>query len=113
MVLFFLIPLGVLAQKYTGKRAEWFVHDRFGMFIHWGLYSGAEGYWKGEKLRYGNDYAEWIQYRNRIAKEEYLKLTDRFDWDKINPEELAQNIAAYAASIYLLADTDVDLKGAK
>lgn len=33
--------------------------------------------------------------------------------DKINPEELAQNIAAYAASIYLLADTDVDLKGAK
>lgn len=87
MVLFFLIPLGVLAQKYTGKRAEWFVHDRFGMFIHWGLYSGAEGYWKGEKLRYGNDYAEWIQYRNRIAKEEYLKLTDRFDWDKINPEE--------------------------
>jgi Zn-dependent M28 family amino/carboxypeptidase len=33
--------------------------------------------------------------------------------DKINPDELAQNIAAYAASIYLLADTDVDLKGAK
>lgn len=33
--------------------------------------------------------------------------------DKINPDELAQNIAAYAASIYLLADTDVDLKGTK
>jgi len=30
--------------------------------------------------------------------------------DKINPEELAQNIAAYAASIYLLADSDVELK---
>ena len=30
--------------------------------------------------------------------------------DKINPDELAQNIAAYAASIYLLADSDVKLK---
>jgi len=30
--------------------------------------------------------------------------------DKIDPDELAQNIAAYAASIYLLADSDVDLK---
>lgn len=30
--------------------------------------------------------------------------------DKINPDELAQNIAAYAASIYLLADSEIDLK---
>ena len=30
--------------------------------------------------------------------------------DKINPAELAQNVAAYAATIYLLADTHVDLK---
>ncbi len=33
--------------------------------------------------------------------------------DKINPEELAQNVAAYAATIYLFADTDVDLKATK
>lgn len=30
--------------------------------------------------------------------------------DKINPAQLAQNIAAYAASIYLIADSDVKLK---
>lgn len=30
--------------------------------------------------------------------------------DKINPVELAQNVAAYAATIYLFADTSVDLK---
>ncbi|MFD2167538.1 M20/M25/M40 family metallo-hydrolase [Thalassotalea euphylliae] len=30
--------------------------------------------------------------------------------DKINPQELAQNVAAYAATIYLFADADVDLK---
>lgn len=77
----------VNAQNQTNKRAKWFVDDRFGMFIHWGLYSGAEGTWKGENLRYKNDYAEWIQYRNRISKEEYLTLLDRFDWENINVEE--------------------------
>lgn len=30
--------------------------------------------------------------------------------DKIDPDNLAQNIAAYAASIYLIADSDVNLK---
>ncbi len=77
----------VYGQSQTNERARWFVDARFGMFIHWGLYSGAEGIWKGEKLRDDNAYAEWIYYRNRIGKEEYLKLLDRFDWDSIDPEK--------------------------
>lgn len=75
------------AQKLTNERAQWFTDARFGMFIHWGIYSGAEGFWKGEKLRNDNDYAEWIMYRNRIDKEEYLTLLNRFNWDEIDPEE--------------------------
>lgn len=74
------------SQSQTNERAQWFVDARFGMFIHWGVYSGAEGIWKGEKLRNANDYAEWIYYRNRIEKDEYLTLLDRFDWDSIDPE---------------------------
>uniref|UniRef100_UPI0032166C44 alpha-L-fucosidase n=1 Tax=uncultured Draconibacterium sp. TaxID=1573823 RepID=UPI0032166C44 len=88
------LSLTSLAQINTNKRAEWFTDSRFGMFIHWGIYSGAEGYWKGEKLRNDNDYAEWLLYRNRINRDEYLTLLDRFDWDYINPEEwvlLAKN----------------------
>jgi alpha-L-fucosidase len=77
----------VYGQIQTNERAEWFVNARFGMFIHWGVYSGAEGIWKGEKLRDDNDYAEWILYRNRIDKNEYLTLLDRFDWNSINPEK--------------------------
>lgn len=68
-------------------RTSWFEEARFGMFIHWGLYSAAEGIWKGENLRYLNNYAEWIRYRNRISKEEYGELAKRFDWENINPEE--------------------------
>ncbi len=83
-----------LAQEHTNERALWFTDARFGMFIHWGVYSGAEGIWKGEKLRNDNDYAEWIYYRNRIARDEYVTLLDRFDWDRIDPEQwviLAKN----------------------
>jgi len=30
--------------------------------------------------------------------------------DKIDPKELAQNVAAYAAAIYLIADSDVEFR---
>jgi len=75
------------AQNNTNERARWFTDARYGMFIHWGVYSGAEGIWKGEKLRNNNNYAEWIYYRNRIARDEYTTLLDRFDWEKIDPEQ--------------------------
>ena len=85
--LFILLNLTVFGQNQTNERAKWFTDSRFGMFIHWGIYSGAEGYWKGEKLRNNNDYAEWIFYRNRIEKNEYLTLLNRFDWNEIDPEK--------------------------
>lgn len=72
------------AQK---PSTDWFENGRYGMFIHWGLYSAAEGLWKGEKLRYTNDYAEWIRYRNRISKDEYGKLAKRIDWEHLDVED--------------------------
>lgn len=81
----FICTTALFAQQ--NSKTQWFSHDRFGMFIHWGLYSAAEGLWKGEKLRYVNNYAEWIRYRNRISKEEYGELAKRFVWNQINPEE--------------------------
>jgi len=85
--IFILFVSTIFAQSQTNERAQWFVDARFGMFIHWGVYSGAEGVWKGEPHRDANNYAEWIFYRNRIDKDEYLTLLDRFDWDSIDPEE--------------------------
>jgi alpha-L-fucosidase len=81
LLLMVALCLNSFAQKHTNPRALWFTDARFGMFIHWGVYSGAEGIWKGEKLRNNNDYAEWIYYRNRIARDEYTTLLDRFDWE--------------------------------
>jgi alpha-L-fucosidase len=47
------------------ERAKWFVDARFGMFIHWGLYS---------ILGRG----EWAMYLERIPGAEYAKLARRF-----------------------------------
>ncbi|MFH0965297.1 MAG: alpha-L-fucosidase, partial [Planctomycetota bacterium] len=47
------------------SRSEWFENARFGMFIHWGLYS---------LLARG----EWVRNRERIPFDEYRKLTGRF-----------------------------------
>jgi alpha-L-fucosidase len=87
LVLFSILTFSSYSQLQTNPRAKWFTDARYGMFIHWGVYSGAEGYWKGEKLRNDNDYAEWLQYRNCIDKEEYLTILDRFRWDEIDPEK--------------------------
>ena len=87
ILLLLLTGSDATAQNLKNERTEWFTDARFGMFIHWGLYSGAEGYWKGEKLRFHNNYAEWIKYRNRISNDEYITLLDRFIWEDIDPEE--------------------------
>ena len=36
--------MGIMEER--EQRTKWFMHDRFGMFIHWGLYSiPARGEW--------------------------------------------------------------------
>lgn len=85
--LLFLFITYLLCANAQEKKAQWLEDARYGMFIHWGLYSATEGIWKGERLRHPNNYAEWIRYRNRIGEAEYGELAKRFDWAKINPEE--------------------------
>ncbi len=48
------------------ERAKWFTNARFGLFIHWGLYS---------ILGRG----EWAMYNERIPGDEYAKLAKRFN----------------------------------
>src|SRR6058998_1519514 len=50
---------------------------KFGMFIHFGLYSTAGGTWQGRKV--DNGYSEQIMANAPIAKADYEKLAQRFD----------------------------------
>ena len=44
-------------EKDSFNKMEWFHQARFGMFIHYGLYSGLEGYWKNKPVK---GIGEWI-----------------------------------------------------
>ncbi len=58
----------------------WFKQARFGLFIHYGLYSLCGGEWKGKQVtkRRGGPVAEWIQFHGRIPVAQYATLQNRF-----------------------------------
>jgi len=63
-------------EKEHEKRVRWFSEARFGMFIHWGLYSGAGGYWPPDPKTghaYANQDAEWIRTWASVPEPEYGK----------------------------------------
>ncbi len=54
----------------------WFRNAKFGMFIHWGLYSQLAGQWKGHDY-FGS--GEWIMNRAKIPANEYAQAAKSFD----------------------------------
>lgn len=64
-------------------RMGWWRDSKFGMFIHYGLYSALEGVHNGERVAF--DGAEWWQERTGFDGPSYQKLT----LDKFRPSENA------------------------
>ena len=59
------------------RRMEWYLDARFGMFIHWGLYSiPARG--------------EWLRSEEEITKEDYMKYFEEFNPSDYNPKAWAR-----------------------
>ena len=64
-------------RKEYEKRMEWYQDARFGMFIHWGLYSiPARG--------------EWVRSVEEIPEEEYLPFMKEFDARDYDPKQWAK-----------------------
>ncbi|MGD9930204.1 MAG: alpha-L-fucosidase [Mangrovibacterium sp.] len=59
---------------------EWFQDAKFGLFVHWGVYSVMAG---------GGDYgiAEWIMNQKQIPIKQYEKLPSFFNPTKFDPAE--------------------------
>lgn len=66
---------------------QWFKDAKFGLFIHWGLYSQLAGTWK-DKRYYGS--GEWIMNQAKIPVKEYEKVADNFNPVNFNADEWAQ-----------------------
>jgi alpha-L-fucosidase len=67
------------AQKQ--QRMLWWTDARFGMFIHWGLYSLAARH-------------EWVKHNEHLTNEEYQKYFDEFDPDHFDPKKWAAEAKA-------------------
>jgi alpha-L-fucosidase len=94
LVILFVYSLTVNAQQVKTKnflsetkaqkeqRMKWWKDARFGLFIHWGLYSVPAGVWKGDTT-----HAEWIRTTAQIPVHEYEKFVSQFDPVKFNAED--------------------------
>ncbi|MBR5460506.1 MAG: alpha-L-fucosidase [Clostridia bacterium] len=76
--------------KTTGN-TEWFTHDRFGMFIHFGLYALPARH-------------EWIMNHESITAEKYQKYFDNFNPDLFDAREWAR-AAKKAGMKYVILTT--------
>lgn len=69
------------------QRLDWFRHDKFGLFIHWGLYSIPAGYWHGQR---SPGIGEWIMNRMKIPVADYAALAGQFNPVQFDAEAWAQ-----------------------
>ena len=78
------------------SRMEWFRDAKFGMFVHWGVYSQAAGEWNGE-----TNHHEWLQLTAKIPLAEYTEFAKKF-----NPQQFDANqwvkVAKNAGMKYLV-----------
>lgn len=64
------------------ERMAWWTHDRFGLFIHWGLYAVPGRH-------------EWVQQREQISGADYrARYFDKFNPDLYDPEAWAAQAKA-------------------
>jgi len=65
------------------RRMKWWRQARFGMFIHWGVYSVPAGIYKNQKIP---GIGEWIMHRARIPVKEYRRFAEAFNPINYDPE---------------------------
>ncbi len=76
----------------TRHRADWFKEAKFGMFVHWGLYSILAGSYNGHTLPDSSFpqgkswYAEWIEQRLEVPDSVYHRLVHQFNPVKFNAD---------------------------
>lgn len=69
-------------------RMAWWRAARFGMFIHWGVYSQWGGVYHGHQQARGG--AEWIMNRSKIPVTEYQERAKSFNPVNYNPDAIVK-----------------------
>jgi len=79
-------------------RLNWWREAKFGMFIHWGIYSIPAGQWQGEDIP---GIGEWIMLRAQIPVAEYEQLAQEFNPVKYDANQIVQ-LAKRAGQKYIV-----------
>jgi len=90
------------SREEHAARIGWWREARFGMFIHWGLYSIPAGVWKDKAHETG--YSEWIMFGEKIPVKEYELLAGRFNPSKFDAKAWVA-IAKEAGMKYMVLTT--------
>jgi alpha-L-fucosidase len=82
---------------------KWFNDAKYGMFIHWGIYSIPAGVYKGRKIEEMGrpQVAEWLQLVAQIPRDEYAKLANDFNPVDFDADQIAK-LAKDACMKYLV-----------
>ncbi len=91
-------PVFIDTPEARDTRIAWWREARFGMFIHWGIYSVPAGEWQGKPV---SGIGEWIMNRAKIPVKEYEKFATQFNPIKFDAEAWAQ-LAKDAGMKYLV-----------
>ncbi|MGE9270235.1 MAG: alpha-L-fucosidase [Verrucomicrobiales bacterium] len=66
---------------------DWWHEAKFGMFIHWGIYSVVGGQYKGQDLP---NSAEWMMNRGKVPIAEYRKYAEQFNPTKFDADHFVK-----------------------
>jgi alpha-L-fucosidase len=76
------MPSSAETKAERDQRMAWFREARFGLFIHWGVYSVPAGEWNGNQ-----NYGEWFMEETKMPVSQYEKFAAEFDPVKFNARE--------------------------
>jgi alpha-L-fucosidase len=88
---------GETEQQHT-QRMQWWEEARFGMFIHWGIYSVPAGIYQGKEVP---GIGEWIMNRGKIPMAEYQQYAAQFNPVLFNADSVV-SLAKAAGMRYIV-----------
>jgi alpha-L-fucosidase len=93
-------PLFAQAASADDRRMGWWREARFGIFMHWGLYSVLAGSWQGQRSPKAN--GEWIMNDLKIPLTDYEQLVHRFNPVRYDPQAWAAAVAGAGAKYLVI-----------
>lgn len=85
-------------EAHRKERMKWWNEARFGMFIHWGIYSVPAGTYDGKQIP---GIGEWIMNKGKIPMAVYQQYASQFNPAKFNAETVVK-LAKAAGMRYIV-----------